>query len=103
MNLTFELELNASVSSSCYLSTNQRIAIYSASAMAAVVLNLFKTLLFYFICINASRVLHNWMFGAVLRAPVRFFDINPIGLQYSSTIAVLYVKVYRNCLKFDSV
>ena len=36
-------------------------------------------ILFYFICVNASRVLHNWMFASVLRALVRFFDTNPIG------------------------
>ena len=28
---------------------------------------------------NASRSLHNRMFAAILRAPMRFFDTNPSG------------------------
>ena len=76
LNITLD---NHSVSSTCILSTNQRIAIYAGCFTAAVVLSVVRSLLFYYICVNASRVLHNRMFASVLRAPVRFFDINPIG------------------------
>ena len=79
-NITLELEGNNSVPSTCFLTTNQRIAIYVGCSMAAVVLSFIRALLFYFICVNASRVLHNRMFASVLRAPVLFFDTNPIGI-----------------------
>ena len=70
---------NNSVPSTCFLSTNQRIAIYAGCSIAAVVLSFIRALLFYYICVNASRVLHDRMFASVLRAPVLFFDTNPIG------------------------
>ena len=80
LNITLELEGNNSVPSTCFLTTNQRIAIYAGCSMAAVVLSFIRALLFYFICVNASRVLHNRMFASVLRAPLLFFDTNPIGM-----------------------
>ena len=36
-------------------------------------------MLSYVICLNASRNLHNKMFKAILRAPILFFDTNPVG------------------------
>ena len=79
INITLRLEENISVPSTCFLSTRQRIIIYSACAASAIVLSFTRAILFYFICVNASRVLHNRMFASVLGAPVRFFDTNPIG------------------------
>ena len=65
--------------STCDLSRNQRIGIYAGTTAAAILINFARTIAFYFVCVNASRVLHNRMFAAVLRAPVLFFDTNPIG------------------------
>ena len=70
---------NVTLRSSCYLTTNQRIGIYAGTTAAAILINFVRTIAFYFVCVNASRVLHNRMFAAVLRAPVLFFDTNPIG------------------------
>ena len=74
---------NVTLRSTCYLSTNQRIGIYTGTTAAAILVNFARTITFYFVCVNASRVLHNRMFAAVLRAPVLFFDTNPIGEQVS--------------------
>ena len=52
---------------------------YSGLVGSAVLLSILRAVLFYFLCVNAARKLHNSMFGAILRAPVRFFDRNPIG------------------------
>lgn len=79
LNVTHELEENDSISSICFLSTNLRIAIYAASTAATVLLGFMRALLFCFICVSASRTLHDRMFASALRAPVRFFDTNPIG------------------------
>lgn len=35
--------------------------------------------MFYKICMNASKTLHNRMFANVLKAPMSFFDSNPSG------------------------
>ena len=40
-----------------------------------------RSVLFFYVCVNAAKILHNRMFGAVLRAPIRFFDTNPIGKE----------------------
>ena len=53
--------------------------VYSGLVSSAIVLSITRAVLFYYLCVNAARNLHNKMFGAVLRAPVRFFDRNPVG------------------------
>ena len=91
---------NVTLRSTCYLSTNQRIGIYTGTTAAAILINFARTITFYFICVNASRVLHNRMFAAVLRAPVLFFDISPIGEQVS---VFLSVRLSVVCLQHLSV
>ena len=53
--------------------------IYSGLVGTASILSVTRSVLFFYVCVNAAKILHNRMFGAVLRAPIRFFDINPIG------------------------
>uniref|UniRef100_A0A8C9SPU2 Multidrug resistance-associated protein 4 n=1 Tax=Scleropages formosus TaxID=113540 RepID=A0A8C9SPU2_SCLFO len=36
-------------------------------------------LLFFNVLVNSAQTLHNRMFTSILRTPVRFFDINPVG------------------------
>lgn len=66
-------------SSNCFLSNNERIYVYTATTSVATVFSFGRALLFYFICVNASRILHNRMFGAVLNTKILFFDSNPVG------------------------
>ena len=94
-NITFHLVENYSISSNCLLSTNHRIAIYTACFVATVVLNVVRAFLFYYVCVNASCVLHSKMFAAVLRTPMRFFDTNPIGqcvVVINITVLILEVQ-----------
>ena len=70
---------NNTLQGTCKLSTNQRLAIYAGATGLAIITNFARTIMFYFLCVNASRVLHNRMFASVLRAPILFFDTNPIG------------------------
>ena len=91
---------NVTLRSTCYLSTNQRIGIYTGTTAAAILINFARTITFYFVCVNASRVLHNRMFAAVLRAPVLFFDTNPIGEQVSVFLSIWLSVV---CLQHLSV
>lgn len=41
----------------------------------------FRSLLFFNVLVSSAQTLHNRMFNAILRTPVHFFDINPIGKQ----------------------
>lgn len=71
--------VNSLNTSTCSLDTNARIGIYCGVTFFAVAMSFIRTLAFYYVCVNASRVLHNRMFRVLLRVPVLFFDTNPIG------------------------
>ncbi|KAI9208081.1 P-loop containing nucleoside triphosphate hydrolase protein, partial [Polychytrium aggregatum] len=57
----------------------QNLYIYVGLAGCVLVLALSRALLFYWICLNASRGLFKKMLNAVLRAPMTFFQNNPHG------------------------
>uniref|UniRef100_A0A8D2LQ35 Cystic fibrosis transmembrane conductance regulator n=1 Tax=Varanus komodoensis TaxID=61221 RepID=A0A8D2LQ35_VARKO len=47
--------------------------------VAAILFSLLRSLLIFHVLVNASQNLHNNMFQSILKAPVVFFDTNPIG------------------------
>ena len=55
------------------------MGIYTGIIIGSILINFIRTIAFFFVCVNASRVLHDRMFHSILRAPILFFDINPIG------------------------
>lgn len=67
--------------STCRLLNSERVAVYTATTLMATIFSFSRAILFCFLCINASRVLHNRMFDAVLHAKVLFFDTNPVGKE----------------------
>ena len=71
-----ETDLNRST---CSLTDNQRIGIYGGLLGSLTILAVLRTILFFILMLNASRVVHNRMFARVLKAPILFFDTNPVG------------------------
>lgn len=67
-------------SSLCSLDTSDRIYIYTGITVVAILANFARALGIIYVCVNASRVLHNRMFLGILRSPVLFFDTNPTGI-----------------------
>ena len=63
----------------CRLTDEARLGVYGGITVISIALNFLRTVMFYLICLNASKVLHNRMFAAIIRVPMRFFDINPSG------------------------
>ncbi|KAB0798124.1 hypothetical protein PPYR_09117 [Photinus pyralis] len=53
--------------------------VYSVLILSSMLLTTLRSMLFFKICINASKNLHNIMFSNVLKAKMRFFDTNPSG------------------------
>lgn len=51
--------------------------------ITSVVMWTTSTLFYYKICMTASRSLHNRMFSSLIKAPMRFYEINPSGELYS--------------------
>ncbi len=55
------------------------LMIYAVLILSLVVATGIQTVQYYVCCMTASRTLHNRMFDKILRAPTRFFDLNPTG------------------------
>ena len=62
--------------------------IFSGIVGSVFLFGLFRALLFFKIAIDASQNLHNRMFTSILRAPVVFFDANPVGKCMSVSLSV---------------
>ncbi|KAL9955988.1 hypothetical protein ACROYT_G037399 [Oculina patagonica] len=60
--------------------TNWRnVGIYASCVIAAVFLTTLRAFAFFLVVLKSSENLHNNMVTAILKAPVLFFDSNPIG------------------------
>ncbi|XP_047432400.1 ATP-binding cassette sub-family C member 4-like [Mugil cephalus] len=97
-------EVNVTVSDQgCDLSFY--LGVYSGLTAAAVVFGYARCLVIFHGLVRATQTLHNNMFISVLRAPVRFFDVNPIGRilnrfskdisQMDSMLPITFVDFYQ--------
>ncbi|XP_045542487.1 ATP-binding cassette subfamily C member 4 isoform X2 [Papilio machaon] len=55
------------------------IYIYTAMVLSLVAVSLLRSFMFFSMAMSASTRLHNNMFAAITRAPMRFFHTNPSG------------------------
>ena len=55
------------------------LGILAIFTTALMILSLVRTIHFLVMCKNASISLHGRMFDKIIRAPTRFFDVNPVG------------------------
>ncbi|KAK0158233.1 hypothetical protein PV328_009265 [Microctonus aethiopoides] len=62
-----------------YYDVDTALWVYGILVITSVVMTTARNVIFYKICMNASKNLHNTMFGSLLRAPMRFFNIHPSG------------------------
>lgn len=53
--------------------------IYSVIVASIFIIALIRSYTFYTICMRCSQRLHDLVFGALIRANMRFFDTNPSG------------------------
>ncbi|XP_078379983.1 ATP-binding cassette sub-family C member 4-like [Oculina patagonica] len=53
--------------------------IYGGLVAGTLVLSFIRVLLFFHVTVNSSEKLHRHMIDALIRAPIYFFDTNPIG------------------------
>lgn len=60
-------------------SRNIQVYIYCALVTALFIVSLIRNSAFLNICLNSSIVLHRRLFQGVMRAAMRFFEINPAG------------------------
>ncbi|KAK3863657.1 hypothetical protein Pcinc_030600 [Petrolisthes cinctipes] len=62
-----------------YLDTVTNVYIYTGMTIGLFVLSMGRTVLFFVVCMASSRQLHNKMFRTVIRVPIQFFDLHPVG------------------------
>lgn len=64
-----------------YMTPSREICVYifSAITVATVVVTLFRSFLFFYMCMRASRRLHDQMFNSITRATMYFFNTNSSG------------------------
>ncbi|KAM9835950.1 ATP-binding cassette sub-family C member 4-like [Aulostomus maculatus] len=55
------------------------LGIYGGLTAAVIIFGFMRNLLLFNVLVRCAQALHNRMFTSILRTPVRFFDINPIG------------------------
>ncbi|XP_031814417.1 multidrug resistance-associated protein 4 [Sarcophilus harrisii] len=61
------------------LDLNWYLGIYAGLTAATVLFGIGRCLLVFYVLVTASQNLHNKMFESILKAPILFFDRNPIG------------------------
>ncbi|XP_019716236.1 multidrug resistance-associated protein 4-like isoform X1 [Hippocampus comes] len=81
------------------------LGVYSGLTAAVVILGYARSLVIFHGLVRSTQTLHNRMFNAVLRTPVLFFDVNPIGRilnrfskdinQMDSLLPLIFVDFYQ--------
>uniref|UniRef100_A0A8C1LBQ9 Cystic fibrosis transmembrane conductance regulator n=1 Tax=Cyprinus carpio TaxID=7962 RepID=A0A8C1LBQ9_CYPCA len=55
------------------------LGVYAGLTGATIIFGFMRSLFMFNALVSSAETLHNRMFNSILRTPVRFFDINPIG------------------------
>ncbi|KAM9334356.1 ATP-binding cassette sub-family C member 4-like [Symphorus nematophorus] len=61
------------------LDTHFYLGIYGGLTLATILFGFIRNLALFNVLVRCAQSLHNRMFNSILKTPVRFFDINPIG------------------------
>lgn len=58
---------------------------------ATIVFGFMRNLLLFHVLVRCAQTLHNRMFNSILRTPVHFFDVNPIGERWLHSMNLLFL------------
>nr|CAD7406039.1 unnamed protein product [Timema cristinae] len=71
--------LNRNLTQEVIFSTETSLYIYTVCILGSVIITIIRSVVFFKVCMTASRRLHNTMFSSILQGTMRFFDTNPSG------------------------
>ncbi|DBA00231.1 TPA: hypothetical protein N0F65_007875 [Lagenidium giganteum] len=83
---------NATTTDDAPISTARRMTIYSLLGIGSALMVLVRTLMVTFYGLKAAKYLFDRMTNALMHAPMRFFDVNPIGrilTRYGSDVSAV--------------
>ena len=60
--------------------TTNQLLFVNGLGLLTILLSALRALFCFYFCIAASKALHDRMVEKVLRAPISFFDVRPVGL-----------------------
>jgi len=72
-----------------WMSRDTGIYIFAGLMVAVVLFSLWRTFLFFNVCMQASVNLHDNMFNSITRATMAFFNANPSGKYLDKTGVIL--------------
>ncbi|XP_025056144.1 multidrug resistance-associated protein 4 isoform X5 [Alligator sinensis] len=78
-NLNVTTNGNGGVNETVHLDLTLYLGIYAGLTVVTILFGIIRSLLVFQVLVNAGQILHNKMFQSILKAPVLFFDRNPIG------------------------
>ncbi|XP_022899785.2 ATP-binding cassette sub-family C member 4-like isoform X1 [Onthophagus taurus] len=78
-NVSFIQSFIQPANSPDHIDNEYYILFYTFFIAMSIILTTTRSLLFFKICMRASKRLHDWMFSNLLQATMRFFDTNPSG------------------------
>jgi hypothetical protein len=61
------------------IDTHTAIYVYTAFILGSIFITSIRSMFFFKVCMTASKILHDTMFGCILAATMRFFDTNSSG------------------------
>ncbi|XP_048454277.1 multidrug resistance-associated protein 4 [Rhincodon typus] len=85
------------------LDVNFYLGIYAGLTIAVILFGITRSLVIFNVLVNASQELHNRMVACIIRAPILFFDRNPIGRilnRFSKDIGHLDDLLPYTCMDF---
>nr|CAD7262112.1 unnamed protein product [Timema shepardi] len=69
--------LSRNLTQEVIFSTETSLYIYTVCILGSVIITIIRSVVFFKVCMTASRRLHNTMFSSILQGTMRFFDTNP--------------------------
>ncbi|XP_078099629.1 ATP-binding cassette sub-family C member 4 isoform X2 [Sander vitreus] len=61
------------------LNTDFYLGVFGGLTAAVIFFGFFRNIVLFHVLVRSAQTLHNRMFNSILRTPVHFFDVNPIG------------------------
>uniref|UniRef100_A0A8D0ARP1 Multidrug resistance-associated protein 4-like n=1 Tax=Sander lucioperca TaxID=283035 RepID=A0A8D0ARP1_SANLU len=61
------------------LNTDFYLGVFGGLTAAVIFFGFFRNIVLFHVLVRSAQTLHNRMFNSILKTPVHFFDVNPIG------------------------